>query len=143
MMALCTKRKANGQITGPGVREIEFLHDTAAKKIDIRLRGSAYATFMYSESLEKPVFFPVYAPGGTTVTRGFPIDPEEGERIDHPHHSGVWFNYGSVNGLDFWNNSSSIPAERKCSYGRIACIKDSVKTDTDRGTLKAYCIWEH
>ena len=30
------------------------------------------------------------------------IEPKTGERIDHPHHMGHWFNYGDVNGLDFW-----------------------------------------
>lgn len=26
-----------------------------------------------------------------------------GENRDHPHHQSLWFNYGDVNGLDFWN----------------------------------------
>ena len=29
---------------------------------------------------------------------GFPLDPRPGERVDHPHHVGLWFNYGDVNG---------------------------------------------
>ena len=32
---------------------------------------------------------------------------------------GLWFNFGSVNGLDFWNNSFAIPAERKPMYGSV------------------------
>ena len=31
----------------------------------------------------------------------FPLYLRPGERIDHPHHVGLWFNYGDVNGLDF------------------------------------------
>jgi hypothetical protein len=31
----------------------------------------------------------------------------------------LWFNYENVNGLDFWNNSFAIPADKKKGYGRI------------------------
>ena len=40
-----------------------------------------------------------------------PARPRPGERVDHPHHVGLWFNYGDVNGLDFWNNSDAIKPE--------------------------------
>ena len=32
---------------------------------------------------------------GTTVTRGFPFQTLPGERVDHPHHAGLWFNYAT------------------------------------------------
>ncbi len=41
---------------------------------------------------------------GTEITRGFPLNPKEGERNDHIHQVGIWLNYGKVNGLDFWGN---------------------------------------
>ena len=47
------------------------------------------------------------------------MDPRPGERVDHPHHVGMWFNYGDVNSLDFWNNSTDIPAEKKSGFGII------------------------
>ena len=53
------------------------------------------------------------------MTRGFPLDPRAGERVDHPHHVGLWFNYGDVNGIDFWNNSDAITAERTAKMGTI------------------------
>jgi hypothetical protein len=30
-----------------------------------------------------------------------------GESHDHPHHRGLWFGHGSVNGFDFWSNEPS------------------------------------
>src|SRR5262249_22711269 len=67
--------------------------------------------------------YPLRAATGTIVTRGYPLDPRPGERVDHPHHVGLWFNYGDVNGLDFWNNSEAIkPAERN-KYGTIRHVK--------------------
>ena len=42
-------------------------------------------------------------------SRGFPLEPRPGERVDHPHpQRGSWLNYGSVNGVDFWNNSTVV-----------------------------------
>ena len=34
----------------------------------------------------------------------------------------MWFNHGDVNGLDFWNNSDAIPADRKDKMGTIEDI---------------------
>jgi hypothetical protein len=51
--------------------------------------------------------YPVNTSLGTTITRGFPLNPREGERTDHLHQVGIWLNYGNVNGLDFWGNGST------------------------------------
>jgi hypothetical protein len=56
---------------------------------------------------------------GITVTRSYPFKLIAGERTDHPHHTGIWLNYESVNGLDFWNNSTAIPVEKRDHYGTI------------------------
>src|SRR5690606_632391 len=53
------------------------------------------------------------------VTRGYPLDPRPNERTDHPHQIGLCFNYGNVNGYDFWNNSTAIPKNQKDKYGTI------------------------
>ncbi len=76
---------------------------------------SLFTRFLYPDSLEKPVLFPIHDAGNIPVTRGFPMEPRPGEPTDHPHHLGCWFTYENVNGLDFWNNSYAIPAEKKSS----------------------------
>src|SRR5690606_15157769 len=48
-----------------------------------------------------------------------PLANRAGERTDHPHHVGLWLNYGDVNGLDFWNNSEAIEEDKKGRYGSI------------------------
>jgi hypothetical protein len=58
---------------------------------------------------------------------------KEGDRIDHPHHVGVWLNYGDVNGLDFWNNSEAIAPERRDRYGTIF-HRSIEKTKSGKGT---------
>ena len=89
------------------------------KRIDITVNGKAFTRFLYPDSLEKPVLYPVFTTGGAEVTRGFPLQPKAGDPIDHPHHIGIWFNYENVNGLDFWNNSYAILQEKKNKYGWI------------------------
>ena len=50
----------------------------------------------------KPYLYPIYAQTGVPMTRGFPMEPREGESADHPHQKSFWFTHGDVNGVDFW-----------------------------------------
>lgn len=78
-------------------------------RIDVLVGDRLFTAYRYGDGLTKPVLYPLQGPSGTTVTRGYPIEPQPGERVDHPHHVGHWFNYGHVNGLDFWNNAGDDP----------------------------------
>lgn len=100
-------------------QNVKLVRDDNQRKVDVLIGGKLFTSYRYPADLEKPFLFPVFAPNGSVITRGFPIEPRKGERIDHPHHIGIWFNHGNVNGLDFWNNSSAIPAGKKDSYGHI------------------------
>src|SRR5690606_371858 len=86
-----------------------FVDKPDEKKIEVLYDGTLLTAYLYGDSLMKPVLFPVNTISGVTVTRGYPVQPRPGERVDHPHHIGLWLNYESVNGLDFWNNSTAIP----------------------------------
>lgn len=83
------------------------------KKINVFVGDKLFTSFLYPDTLEKPVLYPVYTVNGTDVTRGFPLNTKPGDPTDHPHHIGIWFNYENVNGLDFWNNSFAIPKEKR------------------------------
>jgi hypothetical protein len=93
---------------------------------NITAGGQPFTTFICRNTLEKPVLYPIYAPDGQLITRGFPLQPRPGDPTDHPHHVGLWFNYENVNGLDFWNNSYAIPDSNKSRYGWIRT--DSIVT---------------
>ena len=98
---------------------VRIQKDDARHVVTVTADGKPFTSFIYPDSLEKPVLYPVFAADGQVVTRGFPLEPRPGEPTDHPHHIGIWFNYENVNGLDFWNNSYAIPAEKKNKYGWI------------------------
>jgi hypothetical protein len=111
-------------------------------KIDVFINGSFFTSYNYPANIEKTFLFPVNAPDGSIITRGFPIEPRKGERVDHPHHIGIWFNHGNVNGLDFWNNSSAIPAVKKDSYGHIVHQKTLTVAGGKKGIIEALLNWE-
>src|SRR6266850_2067179 len=112
------------------------------KKVEVLYDGKLLTGYCYFDSTEKPVLFPIKTLSGITVTRGFPIAPRAGERVDHPHHVGLWFNYESVNGLDFWNNSTAISPERKHLYGSIRHQKIlSSKAEPDKAELVTLSHW--
>lgn len=109
--------------------------------IDISLNGHLITTYRFSHTLEKPVLYPLFTLSAQPVTRGWPLDPRAGERVDHPHHLGLWLNYGDVNGLDFWNNSAAIPPEKMTRYGKIWHKKFSL--NPENSTLTVFCDWKN
>ena len=89
------------------------------RQVDVFYNGKLLTAYCYYDSSRKPILFPVNTVDGITVTRGFPFQPVAGDRTDHPHHSGIWLNYESVNGFDFWNNSTAIEPAKRNRYGTI------------------------
>lgn len=98
---------------------VKIVSSVKERKVDVFVGGKLFTSFLYPDSLEKPVLYPLYAANGTVVTRGFPLEPKPGDPTDHPHHIGLWFNFENLNGLDFWNNSYAIPKDKKNLYGWI------------------------
>jgi hypothetical protein len=111
-------------------------------RVDIFVNGNLFTSYQYPSDIEKTFLFPVNSPDGQVITRGYPIEPRKGERIDHPHQIGLWFNHGNINGLDFWNNSSAIPADKKDSYGHIVHQKIVKAVSGEKGTLEVILNWE-
>lgn len=114
----------------------------AERRVDVTMDGKAFTSYIWPTSLKKPVLYPLITDEGITVTRGYPLEPRPGERVDHPHHAGLWFNYGDVNGFDFWNNSDAIKPEDRHKMGSIEQTKIvSTKSGTDRGELVTQSVW--
>jgi len=123
-------------------QNVKLVRDDNQRKVDVTIGGKLFTSYRYPADLEKPFLYPVYAPNGSVITRGYPIEPRKGERVDHPHHIGIWFNHGNINGLDFWNNSSAIPADRKDSYGHIVFQKIVQAKSGETGTLEVVANWD-
>jgi Methane oxygenase PmoA len=124
------------------ILNIQVIALAKEKRILVNVQGKPFTEFIYPDSLEKPVLYPIYSAGEYIITRGFPLKPRAGESTDHPHHLGLWFNYENVNGLDFWNNSYAIAPDKKNSYGWI--LTDSILQITSgiRGGIRYSAHWE-
>jgi len=105
---------ATEQTAAPGVK-VEV--NDAEHRVDITIDGKPFTSYLWQTNQRKPILYPLISPDGTTLTRGNP--PLPGERTDHPHHAGLWFDYSNVNDIDYWNNSDAIKPEARGKYGSI------------------------
>ena len=127
---------------GQQVKGFSILERKDKKQVDILFNDKMMTAYCYFDSSRKPFLFPVNTVDGITVTRSYPFKMVAGERTDHPHHTGIWLNYESVNGLDFWNNSTAIAPEKRDHYGTIIHQKiTGKKTNGNTASLSANSIW--
>ncbi len=61
-----------------------------------------------AEKYGKPILWPLMGPGQVRMTRQWPMETVPGEAHDHPHHKGIWWAHGIVNGADFWVEKDNI-----------------------------------
>ncbi len=123
-------------------RGVRVVKNEASRRVDIFVDGQPFTSYVWPEKLKVPVLYPLRTAQGTIVTRGFPLEPRPGERVDHPHHAGFWLNYGNVNGVDFWNNSVALPPEQQSKMGTVVHRRITRATGgKDRGELKVEMEW--
>jgi len=133
---------ANAKAKKEAELKIGFVVKEADKKVDVMIGGKLFTSYIWPDNVMKPVLYPVMTSEGTEITRGYPLKPRAGERVDHPHHIGIWFNYGDVDGFDFWNNSEAIPADKKSGYGTVKHIKiNQLKEGNGEATMVTTESW--
>src|SRR5258705_1378625 len=115
-LLLCLGLPAVGRAQAPHVQVTR--HD-ADRRVDVTVDGKPFTSYIWPTTLKKPTLYPIRSASGALVTRGWPLAARPGERVDHPHQVGLWFDHGDVNGLDFWNNSDAIPTARRAKMGTI------------------------
>jgi hypothetical protein len=128
---------AHGQPAG-----VTVVPHEAASRVDIAIDGAPFTSYLFGADQKKPVLYPLRTAQGTLVTRGWPLDPRPDERVDHPHHVGLWYHYGDVNGLDFWNNSTEIRSDRAAQMGTILHRRIAAAAGgPDSGALEVEMDW--
>jgi hypothetical protein len=125
-----------------GERGIRVISNEKAGRVDVLVDGKPFTSYIFTKKLTKPVLFPLLSAQGTPITRGFPLAPRAGERVDHPHHVGLWFSYGDVNGVDFWNNSTALEPRQMAKMGFIIHRKVvRAVGGKERGELEVTLAW--
>ena len=90
------------------MRRREFLLGTATalgaggSRLSVPLGGTEFTSFYWGEEWDKPFLHPIRSASGRVLSRGFPVEPREGDSTDHGWHRGIWWGHGIVNGVDLW-----------------------------------------
>jgi hypothetical protein len=90
--------------TGAGVRVNPRAVEVRAngKNADILIGGQLITRYDTTTGPNKPYLYPVIGPTGKSIVRRWPMEQDTGETKDHPHHRGIFFTHGLMNGADFW-----------------------------------------
>ncbi|MBO0721181.1 MAG: PmoA family protein [Blastocatellia bacterium] len=104
-------------------QEVKIVDVKDKQQLDVYVGDELFTSYCYWDSQKKPILYPLRTAKGTVVTRSYPVAKIAGERTDHPHHVSVWFNYGNVNGVDFWNNSGGRGSEKMGTIRHTAVNK--------------------
>jgi hypothetical protein len=113
------------------------------EKVSIEIDGKPFTDFYVGATAFKPYLHPLRAADGKIVTRGYPMVPNiPGETHDHPHHRGLWFAHGDVNGYDFWSSDPEGPLHGK---GKCAIVLERISKVTSgkkSGSVTATFAWK-
>jgi hypothetical protein len=121
----------------PLAAQVKFT--THPDRISVEIDGKPYTDFFLSADGNKPYIWPLSTASGIVVTRHFPMENAPGETNDHPHHRGLFFSHGDINGNNFWATEASEPnppkGPKKASMKlvKVAEAKGGAKS----GTIKA------
>ncbi len=119
---------------------IELVDHEAENRIDVMVDGKLFTSYQWPDNVYKPILYPIVAAGGSTITRGFPLEPREGERGDHRHQVGNWLNYGNVNGFDFWGNGHE--GKKEPNGGEIKHLRvEKLSGGTGEASMTTHASW--
>jgi hypothetical protein len=120
-------------------------------QVDVLIGGKPFTTYYFDAKIAKPFMYPLRSAEGIIVTRGFPMVKNiPGESKDHPHHRGLYYTHGDINGVDFWSEAvfeekapvhvagKTYQASERLPLGRTVFTKlESVQGGADAGSLRA------
>jgi len=111
-------------------------------QVDVTIGGKPYTTLFLGPDTQKPYVHPLRSASGKLVSRRFPMENVDGESKDHPHHRGLWFSHGDVNGWDFWANEKNQKGVGK-GIGTIVLDKIvKAKGGKKSGVIEANFTWK-
>jgi hypothetical protein len=112
----------------PGVKITE-----QPNKLVIEINGRPFTEYHFDKAEPHVYFYPVLGPGGTPMSRNWPMKDVPGEEHDHQHHRSLWFSHGAVNGIDFWAES---PKSGKIVHDKFLEVKGGAQAGIIRSANK-------
>jgi hypothetical protein len=96
-------------------------------KIEFRVNGNLFTSYILSEFEKYPFFFPVNGPSNATVTSM--------RNANYPHHSSLFFGCDKVNGGNYWQEG--------LDRGQIISLRaDIIETGGEKAVIENECIWK-
>lgn len=151
VLALLTTTAMFGVVLSLPADQSDGVSIQAGKEhIEFRAGKDLVARYHIAPGVAKPYFYPVNAPGGVPLTRGWPMEkglPEE--TTDHVHQKSAWFCHGDVipegveikdkirgvEGADFWSENKG--------HGRMVCTDvDVPKVGKNHGQITTRNEWQ-
>jgi len=96
-------------------------------KIEFRIDGNLFTSYILSEYQKYPFFFPVNGPSNASVTSM--------RNANYPHHSSLFFGCDKVNGGNYWQEG--------LDKGQILSLHaDIIETGGNKAVVENECIWK-
>ena len=109
-------------------------------RIAIDIDNKPFTQVFMGADTYKPYLYPLRSASGKNVTRHYPMEMFPGETHDHPHHRGLFFAHGDVNGADFWGND---PIKPSANGGKIVLKRvDNLKSGKKSGSATVTFDWD-
>ena len=117
----------------------------APEQIVVEIDGKPFTVFYIGGAgLNRPYLHPLRTASGRIVNRSFPAGQLPGETTDHPHHAGLFYGHGDVNGYNYWaiENVPTPPSKASATMGRIV-LKEvaSVRSGKESGSVDVVLTW--
>ena len=95
-------------------------------KIEFRVNGNLFTSYIMSDFEKYPFFFPVNGPSNASVTSM--------RNANYPHHSSLFFGCDRVNGGNYWQEA--------IKDGQIISLRaDIIETGGNKAVIENECIW--
>lgn len=100
--------------------------EKAGDKIEIKVNGNLFTSYIISEHEKYPFFYPVNGPSNASVTSM--------RNANYPHHSSLFFGCDRVNGGNYWQEG--------LEKGQIISLRaDIIETGNEKVIIENECIW--
>jgi hypothetical protein len=137
-LALTVRLFGQVEMSGHGVRPLAA-GEPSVDHISVAVNGKPFTDFFFGENFPKPFLQPLRSADGRIVTRQFPMVQVDGESRDHPHHRGLFIGYGSINGINFWENEKSYTSTNR---GTMILLREPrFVSGKLRGSIEAAFEW--
>jgi Methane oxygenase PmoA len=115
------------------------------EQIAVEIDGKPFTVFYIAgKDLNRPYLHPLRSASGKIVNRSFPAGQIPGETTDHPHHAGLFYGHGDVNGYNYWaiQNVATPASSADSTMGRIVLKQVlSVTSGKESGSVDVVFDW--